>query len=101
MQVPLVDLSAQFESLRPKIMAAIENSLASSQLFMGPNTRAFESEFAAYCGASYCVGVANGTDALHLALRAAGIGAGDEVITPSHTFFACVEAISQVGAQPV
>jgi dTDP-4-amino-4,6-dideoxygalactose transaminase len=82
-------------------MAAIENCLASSQLFLGPNTQAFESEFAAYCGASHCVGVANGTDALHLALRAAGVGAGDEVITPSHTFFACVEAISQVGAQPV
>jgi dTDP-4-amino-4,6-dideoxygalactose transaminase len=101
MRVPLVDLGAQFNFLRPEIMAAIEQVLESSQLFLGPQTHAFEDEFARYCGADFCIGVANGTDALHLALRAAGVGPGDEVITPSHTFIACVEAIDQVGARPV
>jgi dTDP-4-amino-4,6-dideoxygalactose transaminase len=68
---------------------------------LGPNTRAFEDEYAAYCGTQFCIGVGNGTDALHLALRAAGIGPGDEVITVSHTFIATIEAIELVGARPV
>jgi dTDP-4-amino-4,6-dideoxygalactose transaminase len=100
-RVPLVDLAAQFELIRTEIMAAIEGAIASSELFLGPNTRAFEDEFAAYCGSRYAVGVANGTDALHLVLRAAGIGEGDEVITVSHTFIATIEAILQAGARPV
>jgi dTDP-4-amino-4,6-dideoxygalactose transaminase len=100
-QVPLVDLAAQFRSLRDELMEAIEEVLASSEFFLGPNTSAFEAEFAAYCGTSFAIGVANGTDALHLALRAAGIGAGDEVITVSHTFIATIEAIYQVGARAV
>lgn len=99
--IPLVDLKAQFQSIREPVLTAIEEVLASGQLFLGPNTTAFEAEFAAYCGSDYAVGVANGTDALHLALRAAGIGPGDEVITVSHTFIATVEAIDQVGARPV
>src|SRR3954451_7674997 len=99
--IPQVDLAAQFQSLRGEIMAAIEQVLESTQFFLGPQTTAFESEFAAYCGARYCIGVANGTDALQLALRAAGVGPGDEVITVSHTFIASIEAIAQVGAQPV
>jgi dTDP-4-amino-4,6-dideoxygalactose transaminase len=82
-------------------MAAIEEVLASGQLFLGPNTRAFEDEYAAYCGTQFCIGVGNGTDALHLALRAAGVGPGDEVITVSHTFIATIEAIELVGATPV
>jgi dTDP-4-amino-4,6-dideoxygalactose transaminase len=82
-------------------MAAIEEVLASGQLFLGPNTRAFEEEYAAYCGTQFCIGVGNGTDALHLALRAAGVGPGDEVITVSHTFIATIEAIELVGAKPV
>src|SRR5205085_3477362 len=97
----LVDLAAQFHSIKPEIMAAIENVLESTQLFLGPQTRAFEAEFADYCGSRFAIGVGNGTDALHLALRAAGIGAGDEVITVSHTFIATIEAIVQVGARPV
>jgi dTDP-4-amino-4,6-dideoxygalactose transaminase len=101
MDVPLVDLAAQFSTLRQELLSAIEETLASSQLFLGPQTQAFEAEFARYCGTEHCIGVANGTDALHLALRAAGVGAGHEVITPSHTFFACAEAIAQVGAHPV
>ncbi len=82
-------------------MRAIEEVLASGQLFLGPNTQAFESEYAAYCGSAYAVAVGNGTDALHLALRAAGVGPGDEVITVSHTFVATVEAIALAGATPV
>ena len=101
MNVPLVDLQAQFESLRAELMPTIEQVLASGQLFLGPHTRAFEDEFAAYCGARYAVAVANGTDALQLALRAAEIGPDDEVITVSHTFIATIEAIHHVGARPV
>ena len=82
-------------------MQAIEDVLDSMHLFLGPNTHAFEEEFAAYCGTRSCVTVANGTDALHLALRAAGVGPGDEVITVAHTFFASTEAIVMAGATPV
>jgi dTDP-4-amino-4,6-dideoxygalactose transaminase len=87
--------------MKNEVMKAIEDVLDSMHLYLGPNTEAFETEFAAYCGARYCVAVANGTDALHLALRAANIGPGDEVITVAHTFFATTEAIVQVGAKPV
>jgi dTDP-4-amino-4,6-dideoxygalactose transaminase len=101
MRVPLVDLTAQFETIRSDVLQAIEGALSSGQLFLGPHTRAFEEEFAAYCGTRFAIGVANGTDALHLALRAAGIGPGDEVITVSHTFIATVAAIHHAGARPV
>jgi dTDP-4-amino-4,6-dideoxygalactose transaminase len=101
MSIRQVDLAAQFQSIKPEIMAAIEEVLDSAQLFLGPQTQAFEAEFAAYCGVRFAIGVANGTDALHLALRAAGIGPGDEVVTVSHTFIAVVEAIEQVGARAV
>jgi dTDP-4-amino-4,6-dideoxygalactose transaminase len=82
-------------------MAAIEDVLDSMHLFLGPSNAAFEEEFAAYCGTRACVSVGNGTDALHLALRAAGVGPGDEVITVAHTFFATTEAIVLAGATPV
>ena len=82
-------------------MAAIEEVLNSMHLFLGPNNAAFEEEFADYCGTRGCVTVGNGTDALHLALRAADIGPGDEVITVAHTFFATTEAIVLAGATPV
>src|SRR5437016_7690039 len=101
MRVPLVDLTAQFQPIKGEVMRAIEEVLDSMQLFLGPNTQAFEEEFAAYCGTGSCITVANGTDALHLALRAAGIGDGDEVITVAHTFFASTEAIVMAGATPV
>src|SRR5579859_2782155 len=101
MRVPLVDLSAQFRPIKHEVMQAIEGVLDSMHLFLGPNTAAFEDEFAGYCGARYCVAVANGTDALHLALRAAGVGQRDEVITVAHTFFATTEAIVMAGATPV
>jgi dTDP-4-amino-4,6-dideoxygalactose transaminase len=101
MRIPQVDLAAQLHALKPEIMSAVEDVLESTQLFLGPHTRAFESEFAEFCGVSFAIGLANGTDALHLALRATGIGPGDEVITVSHTFIATIEAIVQVGARPV
>jgi dTDP-4-amino-4,6-dideoxygalactose transaminase len=101
MRVPLVDLPAQFLPIRCEVMRAIEDVFDSMHLFLGPQLHAFEDEFAAYCGARYCVGVANGTDALHLALRAAGIAPGDEVVTVAHTFFATAEAIIMAGATPV
>ncbi len=101
MQVPLVDLRAQYDSLKPQLLAAIEKVLDGMQLFLGPEQMAFEREFAEYCGCSEGVGVSNGTDALVLALRACGIGQGDEVITVANTFIATVEAIAMVGATPV
>jgi dTDP-4-amino-4,6-dideoxygalactose transaminase len=101
MAIPLVDLVAQYEALKPELDAAILDSLQGMQLYLGKNTRAFEQEFAAYCGAAECVGVGSGTDALHLALRALGVGPGDEVIVPAHTFFATAEAVALVGATPV
>ncbi len=101
LQVPLVDLRAQYLALKPEIMAAFEEVLDSMQLFLGPRVRAFEHHFAAYCGCAEGVGVSSGTDALALALRACEIGPGDEVITVSNTFIATVEAIAMVGATPV
>ena len=101
MKIPLVDLQAQYRTIQHEIMATIEDVLTDMQLFLGPQTRAFEQEFAHYCGCRYGVGLSNGTDALALALRACKIGPGDEVITVANTFIATVEAIAMVGATPV
>ncbi len=101
MRVPLVDLQAQYQSIKREVLAAVEDVFEQMQLFLGPQQQAFEQAFAAYCGCQYGVGLSNGTDALVLALRACGIGSGDEVITVSNTFIATVEAIAQVGATPV
>ncbi len=101
MPIPLVDLHAQWACIRDEIVAAVQGCLDSMRFVLGPNGEAFEREFAAYCGTKHAVGVASGTDALHLALRAAGLGPGDEVITVSWTFIATLEAISHVGAVPV
>src|SRR5579859_7814950 len=101
MRVPLVDLPAQFRPIKAEVMQAIEDILDEMHLFLGSNMLAFEEEFAAYCNVRSCVAVANGTDALHLALRAAGVGPGDEVVTVAHTFFATTEAIVMAGAAPV
>jgi dTDP-4-amino-4,6-dideoxygalactose transaminase len=100
-RVPLVDLSAQFAPIKREVMGAIKEVLESMHLFLGPQTGAFEDEFADYCGTRACVTVGNGTDALHLALRAADVGPGAEVITVAHTFFATTEAIVLAGATPV
>jgi dTDP-4-amino-4,6-dideoxygalactose transaminase len=101
MQVPLVDLRVQYQALKPEILAAVADVFEGMQLFLGPNVRAFEEEFAAYCQAQQAIGVGSGTNALILSLRAADVGPGDEVITVSHTFFADTEAIALVGATPV
>lgn len=99
--IPLVDLRAQYQPLMEEIQNAIDSVLDGMQLFLGKNVQAFEAEFAEYCGVPYAVGIGSGTEALHLALLACGIGPGDEVITVSHTFIATVEAIHLAGARPV
>jgi len=100
-EIPLVDLKAQYDSIKEEIQLAINNVLDKTMFIMGENVKSFEQEFADYCGAKYAVGVGNGTDALHLALRACGIGKGDEVITVPNTFIATTEAITMVGAKIV
>lgn len=101
MQIPLVDLYAQYETIKHEVMSAFEDVLKHMQLFLGPRLKEFEREFAAYCGCQYGVGLSSGTDALALALRACAIGPGDEVITVANTFIATIEAIAMVGATPV
>jgi dTDP-4-amino-4,6-dideoxygalactose transaminase len=99
--VPLFDTATPLAPLRPRIDAAIAGVIDSARFILGPNVGAFEQEFAAYCGARECVGVANGTDAITLALRAMGVGPGDDVVVPSFTFYASAEAIPHAGARPV
>jgi len=99
--IPLVDLVGQYRAIQPEITQAIQRVLASGAYMLGPEVAAFERELARWCGVRHAVGVASGTDALELALRAAGIGRGDEVITSPLTFIATVEAILEVGAKPV
>jgi dTDP-4-amino-4,6-dideoxygalactose transaminase len=101
MQIPLVDLHAQYQTIKYEVMNAFEDVLGHMHLFLGPELKAFEHEFAIYCGCQYGVGLSSGTDALALALRACAIGPGDEVITVANTFIATVEAIAMVGALPV
>jgi dTDP-4-amino-4,6-dideoxygalactose transaminase len=99
--IPFVDLKTQYHSIKSEIDAAIAGILESSQFVLGSEVAAFESEFAAYCQAQHAIGVNSGTSALHLALLAAGIGPGDEVITTPFTFVATVAAIIYAGATPV
>jgi dTDP-4-amino-4,6-dideoxygalactose transaminase len=94
-------LDIQEPRLKAELDAAYQRVAASGQLILGPELAAFEAEFAAYCGAGQAIGVGNGLDALVLALRAAGVGPGDEVIVPSHTFAATWLAVTQAGARPV
>jgi dTDP-4-amino-4,6-dideoxygalactose transaminase len=99
--VPLVDLRAQYRPLKHEIMTALSSALDDMELFLGPNVRAFEAEFASFCRARFAVGVGSGTDALYLALKACGVRPGDEVITVPYTFFATAEAIRMLDATPV
>src|SRR4051794_35848016 len=101
MAVPLFDTATPLAPLRSDIDRAIAGVLDEQRFILGPNVAAFEEEFAAYCGADHGVGVANGTDAITIALRAMGVGPGDEVIVPSFTFYASAEAIPPTGARPV
>jgi dTDP-4-amino-4,6-dideoxygalactose transaminase len=100
MKVPYLDLKAQYRSIKPEIDAAIARVLDSCQFVLGSEVAAFEQEYAAYCGAAECVALNSGTSALHLALQAAGVGPGDEVITVPFTFIASVAAITYTGARP-
>lgn len=101
MNIPLVDLRAQYQPLKTEILEGIAHSLEGMQLFLGENVQALEREFSQYCDAKHGIGVSDGTAALHIILRALEIGAGDEVITVSHTFIATAEAILLTGAKPV
>jgi dTDP-4-amino-4,6-dideoxygalactose transaminase len=100
-EIPLVDLKAQYATIREEVRQAIDEVLESMQLTIGPNVRAFDKEWAEYCGTTHAIGVGSGTDALQLAIRACGVSAGDEVITVSFTFFATVEAIVYANARPI
>ncbi len=99
--IPFVDLKAQYASIKTEVNAAIQGVLDSCQFTLGSEVAAFEEEFAAYCQAKHGIGVNTGTSALHLALLAANIGPGDEVITVPFTFVATVSAIHYTGATPV
>jgi dTDP-4-amino-4,6-dideoxygalactose transaminase len=101
MQIPFVDLRVQYETIVNEVNDGIKRVLQKTNFILGEEVELFEHEFARFCGVKYCIGVASGTDALHLALRACGIGPGDEVITACNTFVATVLAISYVGAIPV
>ena len=101
MTVPLFDASAPLAPLRAQLREAIARVLERERYILGEEVSAFEREFAQYCGAPHAVGVANGTDAITIALRAMGVGAGDEVVVPSFTFYASAEAIPPTGATPV
>ena len=101
MKVPFLDLKSGYTELQPEIDAAMKRVLKSGQYILGEEVQKFEQEYASYCNAKHCVGVANGLDALHLALLALGVGAGDEVIVPSNTYIATWLAVSQCGAIPV
>jgi dTDP-3-amino-3,4,6-trideoxy-alpha-D-glucose transaminase len=100
-KIPLFDTPAQLELLRPEIEERLLGVVRSGQFILGPEVEAFEREFADYLGVGNVIGVANGTDALTISLRALGIGPGDDVVVPSFTFFATAEAVVHVGARPV
>ncbi len=99
--IPMVDLKGQYQAIKDEIDQGLLQAVESTQFILGPNVRAFEEEAASYLGVDHAVGCASGTDALHLALIAAGVGQGDEVITTPFTFIATAEAILYVGATPV
>lgn len=99
--IPVFDLRRQYESIREEIQQAIVRVLERGRFILGEEVAAFEHEFVAFCGVAYAVGVGSGTEALQLALRACGIGPGDEIITVSHTAVATVAAIEMAGARPV
>jgi dTDP-4-amino-4,6-dideoxygalactose transaminase len=101
MSVPFVDLQAQYRAIKQEVDEAIGRVVESAAFILGREVETFETAFAAYLGAKFCIGVNSGTAAIQLAVTACGIGAGDEVIVPANTFFATAEAVSTAGATPV
>lgn len=101
LSIPVLDLKAQYASIREEVREAVDSVLDSQTFILGSHVRSLEEEIANYCGSRFAVGVASGTDALILGLRACGIGPGDEVIVPSFTFIATADAVSLLGAIPV
>jgi dTDP-4-amino-4,6-dideoxygalactose transaminase len=99
--VPILDLTRQYRSIKDEIDEAVQRVVASGRYVLGEEVQAFEQEVAAFCGVNHAIGVASGTDALLLSLRALGIGQGDKVIVPSFTFFATAGVVHNVGATPV
>src|ERR1700731_3878044 len=99
--IPLVDLTAQHSAVADEVAEGWREVLARTAFIGGPQAAAFEREYAEFIGAPHCVGMANGTDAIEIALRALGIGSGDECILPTNTFIASAEAVCRAGATPV
>ncbi len=99
--IPLVDLGAQHRQIAREVVAGFEKVMSATSFVLGDEVDGFEQEFARYCGTARCVSVANGTDAIELALRAAGVVAGDEVVIPANTFIATAGAVERAGARPV
>lgn len=101
MKVPFIDLQAQLASLRGDVLKNVTAVLEKCNFILGEEVQKFEQAFAAYCGTNHAIGLANGTDALHLATRTAGIGPGDEVLIPANTFIATALGVTYAGAKPV
>lgn len=101
MKIPMLDLSEQYQTLKADIAKALDEVMGSSHFILGENVRKLEADVASYSNVRYGIGVANGSDALHIALLACGVGPGDEVIAPAFTFFATAGAIARAGATPV
>ena len=101
MNVPLLDLQAQYITLKDKIRSAVDEIFETQRFILGAHVSALEEEIAEYCGVPFAVGVASGTDALLLSLKALGVGPGDAVITVPFTFFATAGAIVNLGARPI
>jgi dTDP-4-amino-4,6-dideoxygalactose transaminase len=100
-RVPFLDLKAQLRAVEPDVRAALDRTLASADFVLGAAVERFEKEFARFCGAAHAVGVSSGLDALRLALTAAGVGPGDEVVVPASTYIATALAVSSAGANVV
>jgi dTDP-4-amino-4,6-dideoxygalactose transaminase len=101
MSVPFIDLTRQHDAVAADLDTALRGVVKSARFILGPEVAAFEREIAAYCGVAHAIGVGSGTDALAIALKASGVGPGDEVIVPAFTFFATAEVVTMLGATPV